>query len=150
MIAIDKIRAILGKDRIDSKDTRFSRFQGDFVLSQGTITSDNLHLLATDLEVSAEGALALSGKMEFHARATLSEELTAKVRASPVSSFFFREGNRAVIPLVIQGTAFHPAVALDTDYLAEKIREAPKKKVEEEIKDAVKGLFDKLLKKDGE
>jgi hypothetical protein len=117
----------------------FTRLGGDFALSEGTITSDDLTMASRDFDLAGRGTVHLgSGALAARANVVLSAELTSQ--AGVDLRRYAQEDGRVVVPATIDGTLQQPAVSLD-------VAAAARRALSNELERRTRSLLDDLFKR---
>jgi AsmA protein len=121
-----------------TKATVFSSIEGNFGLKQGVIHVERFLMDSHDFQATGAGAIGLDHTLNLNTKLSVSETLSKQmVTATPALRMAMAE-NRMTVPMLITGTAQSPVYALDTKALTGK--------VQEQVKEQVRGAVDDLLK----
>jgi hypothetical protein len=117
----------------------FATLSGTFVLSDGTLRSENLAMDARDVDLRGSGTLQVSGgAIDVKADLVLSDELSAQAGRDLYR--YARQGSEIVLPGTITGTLASPVVFVD-------IRSALQRAAKNAIEDRLKKALDRILKR---
>lgn len=93
-------------------DEPFTRLGGDIVIANGMAATENLAFEATDLQLTARGAVHLNGSaMDLQGRLQLSEALSAEVNSTMLR--LSQDKGKVTLPATITGTFAAPNVRVD-------------------------------------
>ena len=126
---------------------RFSRLGATLQLGRGVMTTTDLALASTDVDLSASGMLRLASMVtDFAGRARLSESLSAQAGRDLYR--YAQEGGRVTLPVTVSGPIDRLAVHVDLGAAAQRaIRnraaEEAKKAIERNLPGGLGGLFRK-------
>jgi len=124
-----------GADAAASSDT-FDRIDATFALVHQVLAASALSLHSPDVDLVGQGTLTIPTKaLDGHMDLSLSEALSAQ--AGTDLARYTREGNRALLPAVIDGTLDAPRVTIDA---GAAVRRGLRNEVERRLKDILGGL----------
>ncbi len=124
-----------GADAAASSDT-FDRVDATFALVHQVLAASALSLHSPDIDLVGQGTLTIPTKaLDGHMDLSLSEALSAQ--AGTDLARYTREGNRALLPAVIDGTLDAPRVTIDA---GAAVRRGLRNEVERRLKDILGGL----------
>jgi AsmA protein len=123
-----------------SSDEPFSLLRATFDIGDGQARTRDLSLDATNLQVTATGAVALDGHMmAFDGRMQLSETLSKQAGQDLLR--YTREDGRVTLPIDVSGSISDPVVAID---LASSTRRALINRANEEVGRKVQDLLERV------
>ncbi len=118
----------------------FDRIDASFALARQVLTASALSLHSPDLDLVAQGTLAIPNKaLDGHADLSLSEALSAQAGTDLIR--FTRDGNRVLLPATIGGTLDAPRVSIDA---AAAVRRGLRNEVQRRLKNVLGGVLPKL------
>jgi AsmA protein len=118
--------------------TVFSTIEGNFGLKQGVIHVERFLMDSHDFQATGAGAIGLDQTLNLSTKLSVSEALSKQMVTATPALRMAMAGNRMTVPMLITGTAQSPVYALDTKALTGK--------VQEQVKEQVRGAVDDLLK----
>jgi uncharacterized protein involved in outer membrane biogenesis len=121
-----------------TKATVFSTIEGNFGLKQGVIHVERFLMDSHDFQATGAGAIGLDQTLNLNTKLSVSEALSKQMVTATPALRMAMAGNRMTVPMLITGTAQSPVYALDTKALTGK--------VQEQVKEQVRGAVDDLLK----
>jgi uncharacterized protein involved in outer membrane biogenesis len=121
-----------------TKTTVFSTIEGNFGLKQGVIHVERFLMDSHDFQATGAGAIGLDQTLNLNTKLSVSEALSKQMVTATPALRMAMAGNRMTVPMLITGTAQSPVYALDTKALTGK--------VQEQVKEQVRGAVDDLLK----
>jgi uncharacterized protein involved in outer membrane biogenesis len=121
-----------------TKATVFSTIEGNFGLKQGVIHVERFLMDSHDFQATGAGAIGLDHTLNLNTKLSVSEALSKQMVTATPALRMAMAGNRMTVPMLITGTAQSPVYALDTKALTGK--------VQEQVKEQVRGAVDDLLK----
>ncbi len=114
----------------------FDRLDAKFSLARNVVTAEALSLHSPDVDIVAQGTLALDVKvLAGKADLSLSEGLSAQAGTDLLR--YTREGNRVLLPATIGGTLDAPKLSIDASA-------ALKRGLRNEVDQRLKGLLDRF------
>jgi AsmA protein len=116
----------------------FSTIEGNFGLKQGVIHVERFLMDSHDFQATGAGAIGLDQTLNLNTKLSVSEALSKQMVTATPALRMAMAGNRMTVPMLITGTAQSPVYALDTKALTGK--------VQEQVKEQVRGAVDDLLK----
>lgn len=124
-----------GADAAASSDT-FDRVDATFALVHQVLAASALSLHSPDIDLVGQGTLTIPTKaLDGHMDLSLSEALSAQ--AGTDLARYTREGNRVLLPAIIDGTLDAPRVTIDA---GAAVRRGLRNEVERRLKDILGGL----------
>jgi uncharacterized protein involved in outer membrane biogenesis len=120
---------------------RFSRLGATLRVADGALTTDDLAMASTDVDLTASGTLRLADMAtDFGGRARLSEALSREAGTDLYR--YAQEGGRVTLPVTVSGPIQHLAVRVD---VADAAKRAIKNRATEEINKALERNLPKGL-----
>ena len=129
------INQTLGITEGSGKDTRFQSFSASAAIGGGKARTDDLKLLAGEMNVVGAGTMGFDQSLDFRLRALFSPAKSAELikRIRPLSRL--RNANGQIeVPLTIKGTMTAPKTMVDVGSVA-------KQQVQDEIQKGLQKLF---------
>lgn len=120
------------------KATAFSTIESDVVVKQGLINVQRLLMDSHDFQATGGGIVGFDQSLNLKLNLSLSQALSQKISSGSPIAKVAMSGGRLTLPLLITGSAQAPSYGLDTRMFAGK--------VQEQVKEKVKGAVDDLLK----
>ena len=118
----------------------FDRMDVSFALARQVVTASALSLHSPDLDLIAQGTLAIPNKaLDGHADLSLSEALSVQAGTDLIR--FTRDGNRVLLPATIRGTLDAPRVTIDA---AAAVRRGLRNEVQRRLKNVLGGVLPQL------
>lgn len=121
-----------------TKATVFSTIEGNFGIKQGVIHVERFLMDSHDFQTTGAGAIGMDQTLNLNTKLSVSEALSKQMVTATPALRIAMAGNRMTVPMLITGTAQAPVYALDTKALTGKIQE--------QVKEQVRGAVDDLLK----
>jgi uncharacterized protein involved in outer membrane biogenesis len=121
-----------------TKTTVFSTIEGNFGIKQGMIHVERFLMDSHDFQATGAGTIGLDHTLNLNTKLSVSEALSKQMVTVTPALRMAMAGNRMTVPMLITGTAQAPVYALDTKALTGK--------VQEQVKEQVRGAVDDLLK----
>ncbi|MCE3225159.1 MAG: hypothetical protein K0S58_3339 [Nitrospira sp.] len=127
-VSLDKVNA-----------TAFSTIESEFAIKQGLVVVQRLLMDSHDFQTIGGGTIGLDRSLNMKLNLNLSQALSQKIAAgSPIARVALR-GGRLSLPLLITGSTQAPSYGLDTKMFAGKVQEQVKERVKGEIGNLLKG-----------
>ncbi len=122
-----------------AKVTAFSTIETDVAIKNGIISIQRLLMESHDFQVTGAGTVGFDQTLNLKTNLNLSQALSQKIAgASPVAKLALKDG-RLFLPLSITGTAQAPVYGLDSKALMGKVQEQIKEKVKGAVGEVLKG-----------
>ncbi|MFO0731584.1 MAG: AsmA-like C-terminal region-containing protein [Nitrospiraceae bacterium] len=121
------------------KATAFSTIESDFAVKQGLINVQRLLMDSHDFQATGGGTIGLDQSLNVKLNLNLSQALSQKIAAGSPIAKVAMSGGRLSLPLLITGSTQAPAYGLDTKMFAGKVQEQVKEKVKGAVDDLMKG-----------
>ncbi len=112
--------------------TKIHNMKMDAVIDNGKVTSNDLKMISNDVDVTANGYFDLDSNLNYHATGTLSRGISNGVGGTAGQLIKNQQG-QVEIPFILTGDIRRPVFKLDAQAYEQKIKEAAKKQVIQQL-----------------
>ena len=130
---------VAGVSLDSAKATAFSTIESEFAVKQGVIAVQRLLMDSHDFQATGGGTIGLDHSLNMKLSLDLSQALSQKIAAGSPIARVALSGGRLSLPLLITGSTQAPSYGLDTKMFAGKVQEQVKEKVKGAMVDLLKG-----------
>ncbi len=114
------------------KTTKISTMKLTAVIDHGKVTSNDLKMNSSDLNVTANGYFDLDSNINYHATAILSRANSNRIGGT-AGQLIKNEQGEAEIPFILTGDIRRPVFKLDAQAYEQRIKEVAKKQVIQQL-----------------
>jgi hypothetical protein len=121
-----KPKEVVNPEEADSADDVASKMNGTFQLAHGILSLSEVHFVIPGVEVLLAGTYALNpetldlhGSLRMQARLSQTTTGFRSFLLKLADPFFSKQGNGALVPIKISGSAQHPVYGLDLGHKSE-------------------------------
>jgi autotransporter translocation and assembly factor TamB len=132
-----------------SNSTLFKNLAGNVTIADGKLQVPDLKIASTDFSLNGTGWFSLGKDMSMSGTFTLSDALTRDLIAQlPAAKYLLTPAGKLDVPLTFSGAVIKPTIAVDMTALSARAQQSLLNEGKQNLNSEVKGLLDKLKKKD--
>lgn len=108
-------------EKLEAKDTTFRPLDMEFTLKGGAVSFKEFHVSTDSFDLLGTARIGLDGGLHVPAKILVEPELSAAFIQSVEELKYVAEGDRIVLPVIVEGSVQKPNVRPDLQYVAGRL-----------------------------